>query len=171
MLNVQMSQYGRPQPCTISIEERHARLAKARLASGKKRKINWRTGEHGDALLYKKNHKFGGKSPSSIPAIAHRSNTHKLHRQDAADPGPAAAVAAAALPTARAGPLGRRRRREPRTGPGASAPGDRAGSGGYDEGAAAFVAAALPTARAGPPGRRRCPEPRTGPAASARAPA
>ncbi len=37
MLNVHMWQYGRPQPRTISIKERHARLAKARQASGKKR--------------------------------------------------------------------------------------------------------------------------------------
>ena len=36
-LNVHMWQYGRPQPRTISVEERHARLAKARQSSGKKR--------------------------------------------------------------------------------------------------------------------------------------
>ena len=35
--NVHMWQYGRPQPRTISVEERHARLAKARQASGQKR--------------------------------------------------------------------------------------------------------------------------------------
>ena len=37
MLNVHLWQYGRPQPRTISVEERHARLAKARQASGRKR--------------------------------------------------------------------------------------------------------------------------------------
>ena len=79
----------------------------------------------------------------------------------------AAAAVAAALPTTRAGPPGWRRRRVPRTGPGASAPGGRAGSGAA---AAAAVAAALPTALAGPPGRP-CREPRTDPGASARAPA
>ncbi len=52
-------------------------------------KTNWRTGELCDVLHYKRSHKFGGKLPSPIPAIAHRSNTHKLYRQDAADPGAA----------------------------------------------------------------------------------
>ncbi len=81
----------------------------------------------------------------------------------------AAAAVAAALPTTRAGPPGWRRRLELRTGPGASAPGGRAGSGGYDEGTATVsVAAVLPTARAGPPGWRRRSVPRTGPGASAR---
>ena len=75
----------------------------------------------------------------------------------ASDEGAATAAVAAALPTARAGPPGWRRRRVPRTGPGASAPGGRAGSGGYDEGAAA-------AAVAGPPGWRRRREP--GPGAS-----
>ena len=37
MLNVHMWQYGRPQPRTISVQERHARLAKARQVSGRKR--------------------------------------------------------------------------------------------------------------------------------------
>ena len=37
MLNVHLWQYGRPQPRTISVEERQARLAKARQASGRKR--------------------------------------------------------------------------------------------------------------------------------------
>jgi hypothetical protein len=37
MLNVHMWQYGRPQPRTISVEERHAKLAKARQVSGQKR--------------------------------------------------------------------------------------------------------------------------------------
>ena len=84
----------------------------------------------------------------------------------ASDEGAAAAAVAAALPTTRAGPPGWQRRLEPRTGPGASAPGGRAGSGGYDVGtAAAAVAAVLPTARAGPPGWRRR-EP--GPGASTR---
>ena len=77
----------------------------------------------------------------------------------ASDEGAAAAAVAAALPTTRAGPPGWRRRRVPRTGPGASAPGGRAGSGGYDEGATA-------TAVAGPPGWRRRRVPRTGPGAS-----
>jgi hypothetical protein len=81
------------------------------------------------------------------------------------DEGAATAVVAAVLPTARAGPPGWRRLREPRTGPGASAPGGRAGSGGYDEGAAAAVGGAtLPTARAGQQGWRRRREP--GPGAS-----
>ena len=37
MLNVHMWQYGRPQPRTISIEERHAKLARASQAAGQKR--------------------------------------------------------------------------------------------------------------------------------------
>ncbi len=74
----------------------------------------------------------------------------------ASDEGAAAAAAAAALPTARAGPPAWRRRLDPRTGPGASAPGG-AGSGSYDEGAAA-------AAVAGPPGWRRRSEPGPGPA-------
>ena len=37
VLNVHMWQYGRPQPRTISVQERHARLKKARLVSGRKR--------------------------------------------------------------------------------------------------------------------------------------
>jgi hypothetical protein len=41
MLNVHMWQYGRPQPRTISVEERHARLQKARQASGRKRE-SWK---------------------------------------------------------------------------------------------------------------------------------
>ncbi len=36
-LDVHMWQYGRPQPRTLSVEERHARLAKARQSSGKRR--------------------------------------------------------------------------------------------------------------------------------------
>ncbi len=82
-------------------------------------KTNWRTGEHGDALFYNKNHKFAGKSPSPIPDIAHRSNT-QTPPPGFCGAGPATAVVAAALPTARAGHPGRWRRREPRTDPGAS---------------------------------------------------
>ena len=37
MLNVHMWQYGRPQPRTISIEERHAKLARTRQVAGQKR--------------------------------------------------------------------------------------------------------------------------------------
>jgi hypothetical protein len=117
-------------------------------------KTNWQTGKHCDALLHKKNHKFGSKYPSPIPAIAHSFNAHKLHRQDAADPGAAAAVFAAALSMARAGPLGQRRCSEPRTGLGASAPGGRAESGGYDEGASAAVVAAILSSRFDGPGCR-----------------
>jgi hypothetical protein len=36
-LNVHMWQYGQPQPRTLSVEERHTRLAKARQSSGKTR--------------------------------------------------------------------------------------------------------------------------------------
>ncbi len=118
-------------------------------------KTNWRTGDHSNALFYNKNHKFAGKSPSPILDIALRSNT-QTPPPEFCGSGPATAVVAAAGSAARAGSPGRRRRREPRNDPGASAPEGRAGSGGYDEGAAAVVAsAALSTARAGPPGRRR----------------
>ncbi len=37
MPNVHMWQYGRPHPHTISVEERHTRMAKVRHASGKTR--------------------------------------------------------------------------------------------------------------------------------------
>jgi hypothetical protein len=38
MLNVHMWQYGRPQSRTISVEERHAKLARARQVSGQERR-------------------------------------------------------------------------------------------------------------------------------------
>jgi hypothetical protein len=96
--------------------------------------------------------------PPQLPTHtdAYPSGRHHSNRNDE---GTATAAVAAVLPTARAGPPGWRRRRVPRTGPGASAPGGRAGSGGYDEGATA-------AAVAGPPGWRRRRVPRTGPGAS-----
>ena len=60
MLNVHIWQYGRRQPRTISVEERHAKLAKTRQVAGQKRERrkdllqDRRT--RGYALLYKLHH-------------------------------------------------------------------------------------------------------------------
>ena len=110
---------------------------------------------------------FASSLPLTPPQLPPHTDAYPSgrHHSNRNDEGTATAAVAAVLPTARAGPPGWRRRREP--GPGTSSPGGRAGSGAA---AAAVVAAALPTALAGPPGRP-CREPRTDPGASARAPA